>query len=114
MEEYEVKITNEALADMEKIYEYIAFELMSPENAINQYNRIADAILSLYSFPNRNALFEIEPEHSLGMRRMIVDNYLICYMVDPGIVTVTDVLYSASNVHIHLIERHLENNNEQY
>lgn len=112
MEEYEVKITNEALADMEKIYEYIAFELMAPENAINQYNRIADAILSLHSFPNRNILFEMEPEHSLGMRRMIVDNFLICYMVDPGIVTVTDVLYCASNVHIRLSERHLENDNK--
>lgn len=43
MEKYEVNITDEALGDMEKIYEYIAFELLSPENAMGQYNRIADA-----------------------------------------------------------------------
>ena len=107
MEKYEVNITDEALDDMEKIYEYIAFELLSPENAMGQYNRIADAILTLDSLPDRFALFESEPEHSWGMRRMVVDNYLVCYVVDPGIVTVTDVLYGASNVHVRLGERHM-------
>lgn len=107
MEKYEVNITDEALGDMEKIYKYIAFELLSPENAMGQYNRIADAILTLDSLPDRFALFESEPEHSWGMRRMVVDNYLVCYIVDPGIVTVTDVLYGASNVHVRLGERHM-------
>ena len=107
MDKYEVKITDEALTDMEKIYEYIATRLLAPENAMGQYNRIADAILTLDSFPDRFALFELEPEHSRGMRRMGIDNYLVCYMVDPGVVTVTDVLYGASNVHMRLQERHL-------
>jgi len=106
MNKYEVKITDEAIADMEKIYEYIAFELLAPENAMGQYNRIADAILALDSFPDRYDLFGLEPEHSWGMRRMIVDNYLVCYVVDSGVVTVTDVLYGASNVHARLVERH--------
>ena len=56
MDKYEVKITDEALADMEKIYEYIANQLSAPENALGQYNRIADAILTLDSFPDRFAL----------------------------------------------------------
>ena len=106
MDKYEVKITDEALADMEKIYEYIATQLLAPENAMGQYNRIADAILTLDSFPDRFALFELEPEHSWGMRRMVVDNYLVCYMVDSGVVIVTDVLYGASNIHMRLQERH--------
>ena len=107
MIKYEVKITDEALADMEKIYEYIANELMAPENAMGQYNRIAEAILTLDSFPEKFSLFEMEPEHSWGMRRMIVDNYLVCYIVDPGVVTVTDVLYGASNIHVRLKERYI-------
>ena len=37
MDKYEVKITDEALADMEKIYEYIATKLLAPENAMGQY-----------------------------------------------------------------------------
>ena len=106
MRQYEVEITDDALADMEQMYNHIAFVLLSPENAMGQYNRIADAILTLDSFPDRFALFELEPEHSWGMRRMVIDNYLICYMVDPGVVTVTDILYGASNVHMRLQERH--------
>lgn len=101
-----VDITDDALADMDALYEYIATKLQSPENAIGQYNRIADAILKLDSFPDKFALFEHEPEHSWGMHKMVVDNYVVCYVIDPGIVTVTDVLYGASDLHKRLTERH--------
>ena len=53
MEQYKVEITKEALQDMEDIYNYIALELRSPENAMGQYNRIADEILTLDVFPQR-------------------------------------------------------------
>ena len=106
MDKYVVEITDEALADMDGIYNYIANTLLAPENAMGQYNRIAEAILTLESFPERYPIFDSEPEHSWGMRRMVVDNYLVCYMVDPGKVTVTDILFGASNVHVRLQERH--------
>lgn len=106
MDKYVVNITDRALADMEKIYNYIANELLAPENAMDQYNRIAEAILALDSFPKKHAVFETEPERSWNMRHMVIDNYLVCYMVDQGVVTVTDVLYGASNVHARLLERH--------
>lgn len=106
MEKYEVKITDEALSDMERIFQYIAYGLSAPENAMGQYNRIADAVLKLDTYPERFAIFEMEPEHSWGMRRMAVDNYLVCYLVEPGIVTVTDVIYGAANVHERLKGRH--------
>lgn len=107
MEKYIVNITDDALADMEDLYQYIAIKLQAPENAKQQYNRIADAILALDTFPKRYALFECEPEHSLGIRKMVVDNYLVCYVVDPDIVTVISVLYGASDVHKRLQERHI-------
>ena len=43
-------ITDEALADMEKIYEYIATRLLAPENAMGQYNRIAGNPLDYLQF----------------------------------------------------------------
>ncbi len=107
MEKYIVDITDEALADMESLYEYIATKLQAPENAMGQYNRIADAILTLDTFPDRFGLFECELEHSMGMHKMIVDNYIVCYVIDPGVVTVTDVLYGASDIHMRLTERHI-------
>ena len=75
MKEYKVKITDEALSDMNQIYDYINETLLSPENAISQYNRIADGILKLSSFPKRFHTLDFEPWRTKGLRRMIVDNY---------------------------------------
>lgn len=106
MVKYRVDITDEALADMESLYEYIKFKLLVPENAMEQYNRIADAILTLESYPERFGLFECEPEHSMGIHRMIVDNYVVCYVIDPEVVIVTNVLYGASDIHKRLQKRY--------
>lgn len=66
---------------------------------MRQYNRIADAILTLESFTERFGVFECEPEYSLGIHRMVVGNYLVCYVIDPAVVTVIAVFYGASDVH---------------
>lgn len=106
MDKYIVDITDEALADMDALYQHIAVELKAPENAMGQYNRIAKAILTLDSFPDRYGLFECEPEHSMGMHKMVIDNYIVCYVIDPGVVIVTDVLYGASDLHKRVQDRH--------
>ena len=111
MEKRIVEITQTDLADMEEIYDYMANVLLAPENAMGQYNRIADAILTLESNPERCPFFEAEPERSWKMCRMVIDNYLVCYIVDPDKVTVTDVLYGASNVHTRLKARHMSEPN---
>ncbi len=64
MEKYVVDITEDALADMEDLYHYIAVTLQSPENTMGQYDRIAAAILTLDTFTERFGLFDCEPEHS--------------------------------------------------
>lgn len=93
-----VKITDEALDDMDGIYKYIANELLSPESAVDQYKRIADAILTLDQMPERNRIMESEPEHSRKLRRMLVDNYSVFYIINDDCVVVTDVLYTPSNI----------------
>lgn len=62
MEKWTVEITQTALDDMEGIYDYIANVLLAAENAMGQYDRIADAILTLESNPERCPVFEVEPE----------------------------------------------------
>lgn len=44
---YEVVVTNQAESDLKGIYEYIAFELLSPENATKQFDRLEAAIIGL-------------------------------------------------------------------
>lgn len=61
MKQYTVEITNEALADMDQLYNHIAYILQAPENAMDQYNRIADAILTLDTMAERIRIMESEP-----------------------------------------------------
>jgi len=98
MQQYKVEITDEALADMEQLYNHIANVLLSPLNAMGQYNRIADAILTLDIMPERFKIMESEPECSRELRRMLVDNYSIFYVIRSDKVIVTNVLYSASDI----------------
>lgn len=102
MEQYKVEITKEALQDMEDMYNYIALELLSSENAMGQYNRIADEILTLYTFPQRYRIMDSEPEKQMELRRMIVDNYSVFYTIRADKVIVTDVLYTASDIEVRL------------
>ena len=39
---YEVEVSEQADRDLREIFEYIAFELQSPENAIGQLNRLEE------------------------------------------------------------------------
>lgn len=98
MKVYRIEITQEALADMEQLYDYIAYKLLSPENAMGQYNRIADAILKLDLMPERFRVMDSEPERSKGLRRMLVDNYSVFYVVDEDSVIVANVLYTPSDI----------------
>lgn len=102
MKQYRVEITREALRDMEDIYNYIAIDLLAPENAMGQYNRIANEILTLDTFPERFRIMESEPEKSMELRRMLVDNYSVFYTIREDEVIVTDVLYTASDIEARL------------
>lgn len=62
MKTYEVQITQEALQDLELIYDYIATKLFAPQAAEAIYNRLTGAILSLDCFPERCALLESQSE----------------------------------------------------
>ena len=98
MKQYRVLITDEALNDMESIYEYIADELLAPDTAMGQYNRIADAIETLEQMPERIKLMESEPEKTRGLRKLIVDNYAVFFIIEDDAVIVTNVLYGASDI----------------
>jgi toxin ParE1/3/4 len=97
---YEVITTNQADADLRGVYEYIAFELLSPDNAAGQLDRLEEHIIGLENFPEKFRVYGKEPWHSRGLRVMPVDNYLVFYIPDneAGIVTVIRVMYAGRNV----------------
>lgn len=105
MNHYEVLISDKANNDMEAIYEYISETLRSPAIAIKQYDRIADAILSLEEMPERIRFIDSEPERSIGLRPLIVDNYTVFFVIKGNTVNIVRVLYSASDISKRLSEQ---------
>ena len=97
---YKVMYTAGAKKDLRNIFRYISEELLAPENAAGQTERIMTAIQKLDTMPNRNRLYEEEPWYSRGLRFFPVDNYLVFYIPDKdtGIVTVIRVMYEGRNV----------------
>ena len=97
---YSVKIAAEADNDLRSIYEYIAFELKSAENAISQLDRLEQSILKLNEMPERYKLYENEPWKSKGLRMMPVDNFIVFYIPDneKNTVTVIRVMYGGRNI----------------
>ena len=53
-----------AKKDLRNIFRYISEELLAPENAAGQTERIMTAIRKLDTMPNRNRLYEEEPWYS--------------------------------------------------
>lgn len=107
MKVYNVSISDKALADMDGIYNYIADVFMSPETAAEQYDRIADGILSLNFMPLRVQLMNSEPEREKGLRALIVDNYSIIFTVRDDEVFVVRVMYSASDISTRLAQERM-------
>lgn len=105
MKTYEVQITQEALQDLELIYDYIANKLFAPQAAEAIYNSLTGAILSLDCFPERCALLESQSEFFKSIRRMVVGKYSVFYVIKGDVVIVTSILYSASDIEKRLLAR---------
>ena len=59
---FKVQISKQADSDLRGIYEYIAFELLSPENADGQLDRLEEAISKLTYRDNYDVLVHAEEE----------------------------------------------------
>ncbi len=97
---YEIEITEQADSDLRGIFEYIAFELQSPENANGQLKRLEKQILSLDMMPERHRKYEKEPWKSRGLRILPVDNYVVLYIPDKDrkVVTILRIMYNRRNI----------------
>lgn len=104
MDKYQVFLTEKAETDMESIYYYIASEGLAPETAMGQYNRIADKILSLAEMPERIRVMDSEPEHTLKVRKMLVDEYYVLFQIREKQVAVLRVLHCKQDIEGKLFE----------
>lgn len=80
MSEWNVILSPEFKQEFKDIYSYIAEVLRAPEAARKQVGRILEQVKNLNEMPKKFPLVEIEPWHSRGLRRLVVDNYIVFYI----------------------------------
>lgn len=97
---YEVEVSEQADNDLREIFEYIAFELQSPENASRLLDRLEEQIFSLDTMPDRYQKYEKEPWKSRGLRVLPIDNYMVLYVPDSDkkVVTILRVMYAGRDI----------------
>ena len=100
MSNWIINYTKNAYSELDAIYKYIAEDLNVPNTASKQIKRITSAIDSLEEMPLRNPLYDKEPWHSLGLRKMLVDNYIVFYFPNEtnNEIVIMHIFYSGRNI----------------
>lgn len=97
---YEVVFSKQSYLDLNGIFDYIAYELQSIQNAETQLTRLENEITSLDQMPERYRRYDREPWFSRGVRILTVDNFCVLYIPDSErkTVTILRVVYGGRNL----------------
>lgn len=100
MDKYIVKLNARAYRDLEEIYEYIQNELLAPDSAKQQTNRIKLAIKNLSTFPQAHQKRNIGKFANQEYRQLLVDNYVVIFKIDETskIVNIITIQYQRRNI----------------
>ncbi len=91
MERYKVKIYPSAQQDLRDIVDYL--NTLSPSAALRYYDKLTEEIASLSTMPERCPRLRDLALAAKGYRYLIVENYLIFYVVSGGTVQIRRILY---------------------
>ncbi len=92
---YEVKLTAQAIDQIEEIAQYISKVLLVPETARKWADTLQCEIAKLDSMPSRYPLTEEKPWCTKGIHKMPFKNFLVYYWIDEDkeVVWITAVIY---------------------
>lgn len=96
VDEWEVRVTPQALEQIRDAVVYVRDELCMPQAAQRLFDDLTAAIDGLSTMPRRFRVVDVEPLLSAGVRRMNVRKYSVFYTVSDGerhVVHVFAVLY---------------------
>ena len=96
---FHLKFTAAAYDDLEQIYSYISKKLLAEAAADNLLEKIESSIMRLKKFPYSGSLVSDEPLRKRGYRKLIIDNYIVIYLVNEmdKQTVIMRILYGAQN-----------------
>lgn len=77
MNEYEVRVTRQALEQIKEIVHYISNDLMATDAAHNLLDKMKAEITKLSSFPKKHDLIDEEPWRTEGVRKIVIPSIII-------------------------------------
>lgn len=97
MDKYNVRIYPAAKQDLMDIIDYL--NTLSPEAALRYYNLLTEQIASLSHMPERCPRPRDLALAAKGYRCLIVEKYLVFYVVDEDVVQIRRILYGRRDYH---------------
>ncbi len=77
---YHVKLTLQAKEQLREIVLYISTKLQNKSAALNLVDMVNDTVETLVVNPQRVALTEEEPWHTMGIHKVVIKNYLLYFV----------------------------------
>ena len=99
-ERYKISYTARAKGDLRIIYSYLAFKLKVRRIAKRMVERIRKEVRGLDTLPERFRRVDWEPWASMGMRVLLVGNYVVYYLPDIPLrqITIFRVVYGGRDI----------------
>ena len=96
---YHVHITRQAEDQLREIVQYIYVTLQSPQAASNTLDALDTEIMALSTMPKRFPVIEDDPAGDRGIRKTLVNNFYVYYLVadEERIVHVLAICYARRN-----------------
>ncbi|HEX3029506.1 MAG TPA: type II toxin-antitoxin system RelE/ParE family toxin [Clostridia bacterium] len=96
---YSLKFSSRASDDLEQIYIYVSEKLFADVATDRLLNKIENSIMRLKDFPYSCSFVLDDLLKSKGYRKLIVDNYIVFYLVNEieKQVVIMRILYGAQN-----------------
>ena len=88
-----IKLSPEAVKDLQEIQSYIANELCSQQAADRTVSKILSRIRSLSSFPEMGTPLSALLSFDTAYRYLVCGNYTAFYRTEPDVVYVVRILY---------------------
>ena len=95
METYKIKIFPTAKQDLEEVIGYL--NTLSPDAAFRDYDRLVEEVASLSKMPERCPRPKDLALAAKGYRYLILENYLVFYVVAGDTVQIRRILYAKRN-----------------
>lgn len=101
---YKVLITDSADRDIKRTIDYITYELHNPDAAIVLMDTLDKKYILLASSPFAYEVLQHESIKHHGMRRIVINNYVLLYHVDSSqkIVYIDRLLYGRRDYKRHI------------